>query len=69
MAIVKLNDGRTVTLGREKAHEIWAVLNGEKEGTEEQRKFCDTVSKVYLNRHHAPKSYLDAHRTLFEQMT
>lgn len=68
MAIVKLNNNQTVTLSREKAEDIWAVLNGDIEGTKEQQEFCSKIKKIYLNRHHAPQSYLDKYATILKQM-
>lgn len=63
MAVIKLIDGRTVTLPHEKAVVIWQVLTGEIEPTKEQEKFCSTVDRVYLNRYKAPESYLNRYRS------
>lgn len=68
MAIVKLTNNQTLTISREKSHELWKILNGEKEGTEEQQKFCANVKKIYLNRHFAPDTYLQAHKAILSKM-
>lgn len=68
MAIVKLSDGSQRILNNEQATALWQVLNGEVEPTKEQEAFAARVDKIYLNRHKAPKSYIDAHFDIIRQM-
>lgn len=68
MAYVKLTNGQTKMISRIKSHEIWSVLNGEKEGTKEQQAFCANIDKIYLNRHTAPQSYIEAHWDILKSM-
>lgn len=59
MALVRFNNGeRESKLTPESGAELWSVLNGETEGNEKQQAFCEKVSKVYLNWHNAPDSYI-----------
>lgn len=68
MAIIKFINGSTKILAKDKALEIWKVLNGEAEPTKEQEKFCATVRRIYLNRHKAPQSYLDTYQDVLRKM-
>lgn len=68
MAYVKLTDGTGKYLPADKALLIWQVLNNEVEATDEQRKFCMKIDKVYLNRHKAPQNYIEAHWDVLKSM-
>lgn len=61
MAFVVFNDGTRPRAIRspEKANQIWQVLNGEVEAENEaQALFVASIQRIYLNRVHAPASYL-----------
>lgn len=68
MAVVKLFNGDQLTMSHERALTIWQVLNGELDGTDEQKEFCSKVEKVYLNRYKAPDSYLHHYAEIFRKM-
>lgn len=58
MAILKLSNGKDKTISLEQSHEIWSILNGEKEPTKEQEEYCSNIDKIYLNWRKAPDSYI-----------
>lgn len=61
MAIIRFKDGRDESVTREMSHRIWFILNGEANANEAQERYCEQIDKIYLNRHYAPQSYLDAY--------
>lgn len=58
MAFIRLKNNQHKFISAEQGETIWRIMNGEIEGTPEQRAFCDKIAKVYLNRANAPASYL-----------
>lgn len=70
MAIVRFTDGTSEAVSPEVGAEIWRILTGEIEGDDEQQRYCERVSKIYLNwrRADCPQSYLAANQQLIESM-
>lgn len=61
MALLRFNNGRPEqTIDADTAADLWAVLNGEVEGTAEQRKFCENVRQLVMSWRDAPDSYIKA---------
>lgn len=58
MAVIRLTNEQQVTVSREKAVEVWEVLNGEKDGTPEQEEFCSKIKKIHFNWRNAPDSWV-----------
>lgn len=61
MAVLRFNNGKERTIGFEQSHEIWAILNGDKEPNLEQEKFCANIDRIFLNWRKAPDSYIEKH--------
>ena len=66
MAYIRFIGGNGLIVPAETGVEIWRVLAGEKEPNDEQAEFCKRVDRVYLNWRKAPRSYLDANRTVLQ---
>lgn len=67
MAYIILNNKKTITISAEKANQMWLVLNGYIEGTEEQQDFCSKVSKIYLNWRKAPPEWIKENIELYRE--
>ena len=65
MALVILKDGRSLKITKEQGHDIWAILQGDKQPDEEQAKFVESISKLYLNFNNAPDSYISEYLDSF----
>lgn len=61
MALLITKSNQRIFIDGGKAATIWRVYNGEIKGTKEQRDFCATLDKIYLNSANAPESYLAIH--------
>lgn len=57
MAFALFKDGHKQTIGHDKSLQVWAVLNGEVQGTEQQQAYCDSIERLYLAWDTAPSSY------------
>lgn len=69
MALVRFNDGTPErSVSADEGSGIWQVLNGEVDGAPEQQAFCERVSRVCLNWHNAPDSYIKAHFDIIAPM-
>jgi hypothetical protein len=64
MALLITKDNRPVFLSAANAKLLWLVHTGERKGTAETRRKAAKISKWYLNRADAPKSYIDTHPPL-----
>lgn len=60
--MIKLTTGKYIHLPKHKEYAIWAVLQGEEQGTEAQQAFVKGVEAVWLDRtaKDCPVSYLVA---------
>jgi hypothetical protein len=63
MAFILLKNHQTKFVSAEQGATIWRVKNGEIKGTKAQQAFVKNISKIYLNRQNAPKSYIAANPT------
>lgn len=68
MAMIRLANGQEKTLTAEQGAEIWAILQGDEEGTAEQQAFCLQVKKLYLNWRNAPDSYIERYKDIIFPM-
>lgn len=67
MAIIRLTNNQQITVSKERAHEAWAVLNGEIEGTEEQQEFCTKIKKIHFNWRSAPDSWVEQNMDMMRE--
>lgn len=67
MAYIIFNNNTTATIPAEKANEMWLVLNGYKEGTEEQQEFCTRVKSIHLNWRKAPDEWIKDNYDKFKE--
>lgn len=60
--MIKLKTGKYIHLRKDKEYQVWAVKNGDIEGTEAQQAYVSHVEAVYLDRtaKDCPLSYLTA---------
>lgn len=70
MAVLQMHNRQNIEISPEKGHELWLVLNGEKEGTAEQQEFCMRVKRLYLNwrRNDLPESYYERHSKVISEL-
>jgi hypothetical protein len=61
MALVEFGDGHKMIAQPEYATKIWEVLNGERDGTEEEQEYCAGVKQISLDWRIAPDSYVELH--------
>lgn len=58
MAFIILKSGKHYSVKAKPAIRLWEIMQGQRQGTEEEMRYCDKVDKIYLSRYNAPMTYL-----------
>lgn len=58
MAFITLKSGKHYSVKAKPAIRLWEIMQGQRQGTEEEMRYCDKVDKIYLSRYNAPMTYL-----------